>query len=521
MPKNSRVRGEEAVIYCRVSSDKQVAGHSLDEQRDVCLSFCRENKWPVAKMFREEGESAKSVDRPEFQRMLALCKACAQIRYLVVYELSRFSRRAGDQACLIAELGALGVLVRSARENVDESPAGKLLGNLMGAVNQFDNDNKAVRTTSGMQSAARLGTFPFKAPLGYLNANARTGSSLSLDPQRAELVKTGFELYATGRYTRADVLRQITKQGLTTHKGTPVSIQSFQKMLRNPVYAGRVSIPTWGINSKGRFDPIVSEATFEKVQAIAAGKGVQFTTHNRQNPDYPLRRFVRCRCCGLPLTGSASKGCAGKHYAYYHCRGEGCKTRASKAKLEQLFIELLQELKPNFSYRQLFQDTVRDLWNQRLRDVRAEQRDARQKQTSIGERKNLLVDALLAQKIDQQTYDAQCRRLDADAAEAAGRLQSAEMEDFDVELLLRFAATMLERPAELWFDAPVDQKQRLQAVFFPSGLDYAPEAFGTDPSATFFKALEPISGTDERVVRPERFELPAFWFVARRSIQLS
>jgi hypothetical protein len=26
---------------------------------------------------------------------------------------------------------------------------------------------------------------------------------------------------------------------------------------------------------------------------------------------------------------------------------------------------------------------------------------------------------------------------------------------------------------------------------------------------------------DEEVVRPERFELPAFWFVARRSIQLS
>jgi hypothetical protein len=27
--------------------------------------------------------------------------------------------------------------------------------------------------------------------------------------------------------------------------------------------------------------------------------------------------------------------------------------------------------------------------------------------------------------------------------------------------------------------------------------------------------------TIEKVVRPERFELPTFWFVARRSIQLS
>ena len=30
-----------------------------------------------------------------------------------------------------------------------------------------------------------------------------------------------------------------------------------------------------------------------------------------------------------------------------------------------------------------------------------------------------------------------------------------------------------------------------------------------------------MNGTWVRVVRPERFELPTFWFVARRSIQLS
>ena len=31
----------------------------------------------------------------------------------------------------------------------------------------------------------------------------------------------------------------------------------------------------------------------------------------------------------------------------------------------------------------------------------------------------------------------------------------------------------------------------------------------------------PILYVSEKMVRPERFELPTFWFVARRSIQLS
>jgi hypothetical protein len=33
--------------------------------------------------------------------------------------------------------------------------------------------------------------------------------------------------------------------------------------------------------------------------------------------------------------------------------------------------------------------------------------------------------------------------------------------------------------------------------------------------------IKSLDFTEEDMVRPERFELPTFWFVARRSIQLS
>jgi hypothetical protein len=33
--------------------------------------------------------------------------------------------------------------------------------------------------------------------------------------------------------------------------------------------------------------------------------------------------------------------------------------------------------------------------------------------------------------------------------------------------------------------------------------------------------LEALKERESEMVRPERFELPTFWFVARRSIQLS
>jgi Recombinase len=70
------------------------------------------------------------------------------------------------------------------------------------------------------------------------------------------------------------------------------------------------------------------------------------------HPDFPLRRFVSCASCSIPLTGSWSKGRA-KRYAYYHCRK--CRqVKVSKPILESRFVELLAQLKPDPAYMALF-----------------------------------------------------------------------------------------------------------------------------------------------------------------------
>jgi len=45
-------------------------------------------------------------------------------------------------------------------ENVDETSASKLMRNIYGAFNQFDNDRKAERTKLGMKRSAAMGRFP-------------------------------------------------------------------------------------------------------------------------------------------------------------------------------------------------------------------------------------------------------------------------------------------------------------------------------------------------------------------------
>jgi len=88
-----------------------------------------------------------------------------------------------------------------------------------------------------------LGRWTFQAPLGYLNAPKWSNSSLVHDPERGPLVKQAFEDFASGRFTKQDVIRRATADGLRTRRDRPLSPQTFGNMLRNRIYIGQVESP--------------------------------------------------------------------------------------------------------------------------------------------------------------------------------------------------------------------------------------------------------------------------------------
>ena len=82
-------RGNGAVIYVRVSTDEQSGPVNLLNQEKRCRDFCQQQGWPVVEVFTDPGESARTADRPEFQRMIRFCKAHrGEIGYVVVQDLS-------------------------------------------------------------------------------------------------------------------------------------------------------------------------------------------------------------------------------------------------------------------------------------------------------------------------------------------------------------------------------------------------------------------------------------------------
>ena len=89
-----------------------------------------------------------------------------------------------------------------------------------------------------MKEALERGSWPFLTTLGYIKIPQENGRSrVEHDAEAAPLIKQAFELFASGRYERAEVLRIVTAVGLRTKKGRRLSQQSFCNMLKNQLYA--------------------------------------------------------------------------------------------------------------------------------------------------------------------------------------------------------------------------------------------------------------------------------------------
>ena len=76
---------------------------------------------------------------------------------------------------------------------------------------------------------------------------------------------------------------------------------------------------------------------------------------------------------------------------------------------------------------------------------------------------------------------------------------SEAVEELDVEGILAFAERILPRASDLWVQASLDYKQRLQALFFPEGIAYDGNRFNrTAVTAPLFSYMAPSESADEK-----------------------
>ncbi|GFP20581.1 site-specific DNA recombinase, partial [Candidatus Hakubella thermalkaliphila] len=120
------------LLYARVSTDKQAQKDlSIPAQIAAMKEYARRNGWKVMGHFIDEGESAKTADRPELKRLIQHCKENKGIDIVLVHKIDRLARNLIDYATIKAILKQKGIRLVSVSEPFDDNPIGHLLENII------------------------------------------------------------------------------------------------------------------------------------------------------------------------------------------------------------------------------------------------------------------------------------------------------------------------------------------------------------------------------------------------------
>jgi hypothetical protein len=211
--------------------------------------------------------------------------------------------------------------------------------------------------------------------------------------------------------SKAEALRTVTALGLRTIRGKSLTPQTFNELLKKPIYCGRIEI--WSVDIRGDFETIVTEALFDRVQVVLrVNVGGAAGPHLRFNPDFPLRHFTCCAFCSKPLTGSSPKGRNGR-YSYCHCRTRDCGAHNYPvSEVEDLFYHFVERLQPNPEMVALFRDAVVAAWKVKQADSERDTAVLKRRLAELNARKTQLRESLIyRQEISKHEYEEEKERL--------------------------------------------------------------------------------------------------------------
>jgi len=494
----------KAIIYCRVSSKEQVEGTSLESQELACREYANRTQIEVLRVFVEKGESAKFADRTQLLELMEFCQDRGNgVTSLLVWKVDRLARNVGDHFNIKAILLKQGVQVVSVTEPIDANPEGKLLETILAGFAQFDNDLRAARTLQGMRRKIHEGIFPWKPPLGYKGASQpSTKKMLPDEPDQPMfgMLQKAWQEYATGAYTKAEILRLLSARGGSTKQGVPISKQSIDNMLRDPFYAGIIRDPWSGEEHSGQHIPLVSKETFARIQEVIRRRN-RSIRHERLRPEFPLRVFVRCGNCEHYLTGAFSRG-RSKYYPYYRCFSASClgPRNYKTGDLHEEFTKFLMSIAPDKRTIQRIRDAVvtasreRTKSNDKLHEKLKLERQRLQQQDK----------QLIRMKMDQLLTNDEflshksiltnrLRELDALAVPDQTGADSFEHQlDEICEPLTRLDAT--------WEEISPALKQRFQRLILPAG--FAAGRIGTAQTGCLFSTFRHSEDSESTLVPP-------------------
>ena len=178
--------------YARVSCGKDTMLHSLAAQIDYYREMIIRNpEWRFAGVFADEAKTGTKEDRPEFQALIAKCRA-KKIDMVITKSISRFARNTVTLLKYVRELKNLGVDVFFEEQNIHTISAdGEVMLTLLASFAQAESLSVSENCKWRIRKGFEEGKSTSVRLLGYQMIDGE----FTIIPEEAETVRRIFNLY--------------------------------------------------------------------------------------------------------------------------------------------------------------------------------------------------------------------------------------------------------------------------------------------------------------------------------------
>ncbi|KGA81100.1 hypothetical protein KQ41_20035 [Lysinibacillus fusiformis] len=339
---------KKAVLYARVSTEKEEQEQSLEIQEEIIEQFCNDRGFNLIKPhYLEHGKSGTNMkNRPRFIEMMGdagLKRVPSATKdtffedsglspifdIIIVKEASRFSRNQTEALAVLKELKSKGVEVyfistnTSTTDNNWEFDLGLYFN-----ISQTESKNLSVRVKMSKRHNAEKGKYaPAIVPYGYKRIFDENGKKkIVKDDNEAQVVEYIFKQYIElGGHT---IARLLNEQNILTKSGKIWSNDKITRLIQNPIYIGSpVVMKTKKINVtdtkrvpttenervtvKDAVEPIISIEDFNRVQSIRADRTTTATVKKRGQHKSKTDIFsgkLYCANCGAKYVRHIGEG---------------------------------------------------------------------------------------------------------------------------------------------------------------------------------------------------------------------
>lgn len=555
----------KAIGHCRVSSKKQAQeGESLDVQEGIVTALVEYKGWELVHIWKESYSGRKN-NRPVFQEILDYLDANpGTIQYYVFRAIDRFTRGGtGIYEHMKNELAKRGV------EMVDTMGMIQASQNTLADLDiEYDWSRyspsavtEAVVSTTSKQEITTMQTrmigqeirltrqgYKVRAPQdGYRNVkvydeNGKKRTIMETEPSRAKYLLAMFTLRAEGQLTDAEIVDRVNAMGYRTRTfkrwnkghtkivgtsgGVPLIVKRIQEIVQRPIYAG-FTLEKWtnGKPIKTKFDGLVSLDIFNKAnrgkifiqQETDGTYTVLYDYHperivlkkTKYNPMFPYKNVIACPECGNPLLGSSSRNKRGNRFAYYHCSRGHKYVSFSKAFLEKVVEDYVNDLHFNSESLFVLNALLIDRFHDRQSEILQETAAAGQSVVELELLKKQAIDAFKTATSDLMRHELEREAVDLDNQIQAARTQRTKLEivESDIDDFIRRAKTVIEHPSKLLLNtANMRQQELLYSLVFDELPTVAELDSGTPKLSWYFRLSEDSGGTESVLAGPPGLE---------------